>query len=420
MMAGTPLMQTPILHGLRVVEASAFVAAPLGGMTLAQLGAEVIRIDPLGGGLDQHRWPVTPDGLSLFWCGLNKHKRSVTLDLAQPEGRELAQAIATAPGEDAGIVLSNLPARGWLDPLALRARRADLIQLTLLGDRHGGSAVDYTVNPKLGFPYLTGHATEDAGYAVNHVLPAWDLATGHLAAVGILAAERHRRRTAQGQQVTLALQDVALAVMGHLGFIAEAEAGAPRQPVGNDLYGAFGRDFATADGQRVMVVGLTGRQWRALVDALALQPAVAAIEATARAAGQALDLSREGDRFRARHALAEAVAPWIAARPLAQVAAQLDRHGVCWQRYQTVAQLVADDPDCSTDNPLFARVHQPGVGEGLVPAQPLQFSAVPRVPPQPAPRLGEHTEAVLAELAGVDAAQFGRLVDRGVVAAPGA
>ena len=71
---------------MRVVEAAAFVAAPLGGMTLAQMGADVIRIDALGGGLDYRRWPVTDDGTSLFWCGLNKSKRSVALDLSVAGG----------------------------------------------------------------------------------------------------------------------------------------------------------------------------------------------------------------------------------------------------------------------------------------------------------------------------------------------
>ena len=146
----------PILAGLRVVEAAAFVAAPLGGMTLAQIGADVIRIDTLGGGLDYRRWPVTPDGTSLFWTGLNKSKRSVALDLASAEGRELAMALICAPGDDAGLLLTNFPPRGWLDHDKLRARRADLIQLTLQGDRHGGSAVDYTVNARVGVPFITG------------------------------------------------------------------------------------------------------------------------------------------------------------------------------------------------------------------------------------------------------------------------
>jgi len=87
-----------LLEDLRIVELSAFVAAPLGGMTLAQLGAEVIRIDPIGGGIDFRRWPVAANGMSLYWAGLNKEKRSVALALDRPEGRELARAIITAPG----------------------------------------------------------------------------------------------------------------------------------------------------------------------------------------------------------------------------------------------------------------------------------------------------------------------------------
>jgi len=86
-----------ILSGLRVVEGSAFVAAPLGGMTLAQLGADVIRFDQIGGGLDYHRWPLASDGQSLFWAGLNKGKRSIQIDVRAPEGRELVAALIAAP-----------------------------------------------------------------------------------------------------------------------------------------------------------------------------------------------------------------------------------------------------------------------------------------------------------------------------------
>jgi 2-methylfumaryl-CoA isomerase len=403
------MVQDGILSGLRVVEAAAFVAAPLGGMTLAQMGADVIRIDTLGGGLDFRRWPVTGDDTSLFWCGMNKSKRSVAIDLQSAEGRELAMALVCAPGDDAGIFLTNFPPRGWLDHDRLRARRADLIQLTLQGDRHGGSAVDYTVNARLGIPYFTGPA--GSGEPVNHVLPAWDVITGQMIAVGLLAAERHRRRTGEGQHVKLALQDVGLAVMSHLGFVEEARRGQPRQPHGNELFGAFGRDFVTADGERVMVVGLTGKQWRSLCEALGIDDDV-------RALGErlGLDLSLEGNRFRARAELGALVGGCVAARSFADLAAAFERLGVCWSRYQTVAQLVRDDPECSLANPMFRNVTQPGVGDVLAAGLPLEFSAAPHVPPAPAPLLGQHTAQVLHELLGLDAAAFGRLHDRGIVA----
>ncbi|MCC2634728.1 MAG: mesaconyl-CoA isomerase [Ramlibacter sp.] len=402
-------MSAGLLAGMRVVEAAAFVAAPLGGMTLAQMGADVIRIDTLGGGLDFRRWPVTEDGTSLFWCGLNKSKRSVALDLQSPQGREIAMALACAPGDDAGIFLTNFPPRGWLDHDKLRARRADLIQLTLQGDRHGGSAVDYTVNARVGVPGITGDPRD--AEPTNHVLPAWDLVTGQMVAVGLLAAERHRRRTGEGQHVKLALQDVGLAVMQHLGFIEEARRGQPRQRHGNELFGAFGRDFVCADGERVMVVGLTGKQWRSLCEALGIRQEVDAIGARL-----GLDLAEEGNRFRARRELGDIVGRRIAARTLADLAADFDRLGVCWDRYQSLEQLVRDDPECSPANPIFRRVEQPGVGDMLAAGLPLDFSAVPRVPAAPAPRLGQHTEQVLHEVLGMPAGEFGRLHDAGIVA----
>ena len=419
-----------ILAGLRIVEAAAFVAAPLGGMTLAQLGADVIRIDALHGGLDYRRWPVTDDNTSLFWAGLNKSKRSVALDLASPQGRELAMALICAPGDDAGLLLTNFPPRGWLDFEALRARRSDLIQLTVQGDRHGGSAVDYTVNARVGMPTITGadaaHGADGADPAdgadgvegsdsvVNHVLPAWDLITGQMVAVGLLAAERHRRRSGQGQHVKLALEDVALAVMGHLGFIAEAQQGTPRQRHGNELFGAFGRDFVSADGQRLMLVGLTAKQWRSICEAMGLVEAMAQL-------GQrlGLDLGLEGNRFLARRDIAALVQPWVGSRLFADIAVRLDQHAVCWGRYQTLAQLVHNDPACSLANPMFNTVQQPGVGPVLAPGVPLAFSGFERLPAAPAPRLGEHTEQVLAELLGLGSAEFGRLHDAGVVASVG-
>jgi 2-methylfumaryl-CoA isomerase len=381
-------------------------------MTLAQLGADVIRFDQIGGGIDYGRWPLTERGVSLYWAGLNKGKRSVTVDLRRREAQELLAALVAAPGPDGGIFLTNFPARGWMSYDALRARRGDLVMVNVVGNHDGTTAVDYTVNAAVGYPAVTGPADSDA--PVNHVLPAWDLICGQTAALGILAADRYRSRTGQGQLLSLALSDVALAAVSAMGHIAEAQVNHEQRPrLGNDLYGAFGRDFLTADGRRVIPVAISDRQWRSLCDATGIGDAMAEV-----ASRTGLDLGDEGDRFRARHEIAAQLAPWCAARTLVEVQAIFDAHGVCWGPYQDFLELVAEDPRCSTANPLFAEVAQPEVGTLLSAGSPLAPTGLGRVPVAPAPRLGEHTDEVLAEVLGLSAAELGRLHDAGVVAGP--
>ena len=281
--------------------------------------------------------------------------------------------------------------------------------VALAGNPDGSSEVDYTVNPATGFPWATG--PRNLAEPLNSVLPAWDLVMGGLAATGMLAADRHRTRTGEGQVVRLALSDVAFAVVGHLGRVAEAQLGGTDQRKdGNYLYGAFGHDFETQDGRRVMVVALTARQWRALLDTTGLQDRVSAVEAAT-----GVDLETEAGRYEARDLLAAVFRPWFASRDLGEIREAFTGTGVSWGPYQTFHQLVDDDPRCSTDNPMWSEIEHPGVGSYLAPASPLDFSAVPRVPVRRAPQLGEHTEEVLSERLGMSPAEIGTLHDAGVV-----
>ena len=408
-----------LLADLRIVELSAFVAAPLGGMTMAQFGAEVIRIDPIGGGIDFNRWPVTQDGASLYWAGMNKAKRSVALALDKPEGRDLAQAIATAPGPEGntkggGIVLTNLPPLPGLDYASLKAKRGDVILLRLIGNRDGSAAVDYTVNAASGFPMVTGPTSAGGGAPVNNVLPAWDIAAGLYLATSLLAAERHRARTGEGQEVVAALADVMLAAVGHLGYVGDVCInGRARPAIGNDLYGSFGRDFATADGRRVMIIALTPRQWRALGRVTGLADKLAMVGEM-----MEVDLDTETGRYEARDAIAPLVARWCAGKTLAEITAAFSGTGVLWGPFQDFVELVRNDPRCSPANPLFATVEQPGIGRYPMPGLPLEFSASPREPTRPAPRLGEHTDQVLAEVLGLSGREIARLHDTGIAVGP--
>jgi len=401
-----------LLQDLRIVEFSAFVAAPLGGMTMAQFGAEVIRIDPIGGAIDYNRWPVAENGASLYWAGLNKAKRSVALALDKPEGRDLARAVATAPGPGAGIALTNLPPLRGLDYASLKAARDDVILLRLIGNRDGTAAVDYTINAASGFPLVTGNSGAGPAAPVNHVLPAWDIAAGLYLATALLAAERHRSRTGAGQEVVAALTDVMLATVGNLGYVGDVHLnGRARPAIGNDLYGSFGRDFATADGRRVIVIALTPRQWRAIGTATGLTDKLALVGEM-----MAVDLDTETGRYEARDAIAALLARWCAGKTLAEISAAFAGSGVLWGPFQDFVGLVREDPRCSPENPLFAEVEQPGIGRYPMPGLPLDFSASPRQPTRPAPRLGEHTDQVLTEVLGLPPGEIAHLHDSGLVA----
>ena len=397
------------LSDMRVVEFSAFVAAPFCGMTLAQMGAEVIRIEPLEGALDRTRWPVDKRGNSLYWAGLNKGKKSILIDLKKPEGQELAACLATTAGPGAGLVLTNLSATGWLDFDSLKKRRPDIVMLKITGNSDGTAAVDYTVNAALGYPAITGAG--HPGAPVNHVLPAWDIATGLTAATALLTAERDRGRTGEGRLIQIALSDVAMGVVGSLGHIAEVEInGHGRQAYGNDLFGAFGRDFPTADGKRIMLAAITRGQWRGLCSATGLTERM-------RALGEIMGLNfdREGERFEGRQAIESLIGRWCNDHKLVDIAEAFDKAGVCWGRYQTFDQLVHEDPRCSIANPMFARVEQPGIGTYLTPGPAIFFDGMERGRPVPAPVLGQHTEEVLGGVLGLGDAQIGGLIDRRVV-----
>jgi 2-methylfumaryl-CoA isomerase len=395
------------LSGLRVVEVATFVAGPLGGMTLAQLGAEVIRIDPPGGSADYTRWPVATSGMSLYWTGLNKAKRSLCVDFRSAEGRELITRLIAGSGPGGGIVLTNAD-RPWLSYEALSKVRPDLIHLRIEGLHGGGPAVDYTVNANTGFPLVTG-PEEHAG-PVNHVLPAWDVACGLYAAIGILGAERHRRLTGKGQQLSVALDDVALATAGNLGFLAEAEVNRlSRSKIGNHLYGSFARDFSTRDGRRVMVVALTGRHWDDLLKATGLVAPVAALEAALGA-----DFSTEQDRFTHREALAGLLQRWFADHDLPEVRQALSPASVLWSVYRSFRDVVASDDVRA--NPLMGVIDQPGVGRYLAPASPINASAADDREPVRAPVLGEHTAQILRTDLGLSQDQIKELHERGVVA----
>ncbi|NEW26649.1 CoA transferase [Nocardia cyriacigeorgica] len=400
-------MSTQPLSGLRVVEFASFVAGPLAGMTLAQLGAQVIRVDPLRGGPDYRRWPVAAgSGASLYWNSLNRGKQSVAVDVRSEQGRELVLALATAPGADAGVVIDNAVGRPWFSYEALAARRADVIKVHIGGQAGGGPAVDYTVNTEVGVTDLTGPA--DSRTPVNHVLPAWDLIAGMTATTAVLSALHHRERTGQGAHLQIALADVALAGVANLGWLSEVRERGDRPRHGNYMYGSFGADFVTADDERVMVVALTPRQWQALCTATETAEVIGALEQTI-----GVDFADEAHRYTHRETIAAVMRPWFADRTIDTAGKALTEAGVLWSRYRRMSDVVADF-EARAASRVLTELDQPGIGPVISAHSPIR-EGTQYGPVAAASALGADTEQVLAEVLGLGDSELTRLRDGGII-----
>ena len=392
------------LTGLTTIEVSSFVAAPLCGMTLSQLGAEVIRVDPIGGASDTQRWPLAADGTSIYWTGLNKGKRSVTVDLRSAEGQDLVQRLIV---EGDGVVVTNAAGLSWLSYETLVAKRPDLIHLQVLGRHDGSTAVDYTVNAGIGYPLVTG----PVGHAgpINHVLPAWDVCCGLYAGLAVVAALRRRDESGVGAQITLPLEDVALATAGNLGLLTEPQVnGTERERLGNAIYGQYGQDFTSSDGAAFMVVTLTRRHFQDFVEVTGCGPAVSAL-----AESLGVDFADEGVRYRYRGVLSGLFATWFADHTADEVTRALSATSVLFERYRTFAETAADER--VTANPLFSRLHQDGLGDYLAPGLPTAFDGG-HFAGEPAPRLGGDTVDVLTAALGLTPADISRLTDAKTIA----
>lgn len=395
------------LAGVTVVEVSSFVAAPLCGVTLAQLGADVIRVDPIGGAADFRRWPLAESGTSIYWTGLNKGKRSATINLRSAEGQELVQRLIV---DCDGIVVTNAAGLACVSHERLAAMRDDVISVVLLGRGDGSTGVDYTVNAAIGFPYVTGPA--DHAGPVNHVLPAWDVCCGLYAALAVTAAVRRRDISGEGADISLALEDVALATGGNLGFLSEPQINGTQRPrLGNAIFGQYGQDFTSRDGASFVVVLLTGRHFRDLVEVTGTGVAMSAVAEALDA-----DFSSEDDRYRYRDVLSGLFRGWFTEHSAAEITDALSSTTVLFERYRTFAEVASDDRVVA--NPLFTRMHQPGVGEYFAPGLPVSFDG-DHPASAPAPNLGQDTAGLLGQRLGLSPDEIARLENAGTIACTG-
>ena len=400
-----------LLAGLRVIEVSSFVASPTAGLYLAQLGAEVIRVDHTAGGLDYDRAMLTDEGRSLSWENLNRAKKSVALDLHSKEGRALLIALV----QQTGVLITNLPVNSFLSHAAIAEACPELVSVRIMGWHDGRQAMDFTVNAAAGYPLMTGPAEWDPATAppINQVLPAWDFITGAYCAFALLAGLRHRDATGEGIEMRVPLGDVAIGTAANAGAMAEMlYRGGDRERLGNAIWGALGRDLVSRDGTRFMVAALTNKQWNALIEALDVRAAVTALEA---ASGLSFATS-DANRFAQRAGIFAIMQGAAGSHDYGELAQRMTAAGATFEHYRTMFEM-AQDPQLVGDNPLFGP--SPANPSGFAYPATRSFVNVPEMTvgdPQPAPYLGQHSEQVLGDVLGLASADITSMIDRGLIA----
>ena len=411
------------LHGVRVLDLSRVLAGPWCTQTLADLGADVVKIErPLrngSGGDDTRGWgpPFLRDregrdtAEAAYYLGTNRNKRSVTVDIARPEGQALIRRLA----ERSDVFVENFKvgdmARYGLDSTSLLALNPRLVYCSITGFGQTGpyrdrAGYDYAVQGMGGLMSVTGPSrseiADDApgGGPQKVGVAVADLFTGMYATTSILAALRHRDLTGQGQAIDMALLDTQVAMLANLGANYLATGVAP-QRAGNAHQNIVPYQvFEVADGHMILAVGNDG-QFAKYCD-VAGHPDLA----------QDPRFARNADRVRHRSVLVPMLAQIMRTRARADWLAALEAAKVPCGPINDLAEVFAD-PQVKARGMTVEMPHPLAEQVRLV-ASPMKFSATPVQYRRPPPLLGEHTDEVLAEL-GLSTAEIGALRQAGVL-----
>jgi crotonobetainyl-CoA:carnitine CoA-transferase CaiB-like acyl-CoA transferase len=393
------------LAGLRVLDMTQFLSGPYCTQVLADLGAEVIKLEAPEGDLARHIPPHFVAGDSVYFHAVNRNKRSVVLNLKDPQGVALARRLIA--GVD--VVIENYRP-GVLDRLglsasAIRAEDPRLIWCSISGFGQDGPyrdkpAYDMIVQALSGGMSLTG---EPGRTAVRAGIPLGDIAAGLYAGIAVLAALNRRHATGRGEMIDVSMLDCQAAMLVYqMAYHLHAGVVPGPQGAAHESIATY-RSFLAGDGVQVVVCANTERMWKGLCSALGLPHLT----------GDPRFLTNR-ERFANRDALAPLLEAAFLSAPAADWVARLEAEQVPVAVVQTLDR-VAGDPQIRHRGMVAA------LGEGdrqvRVMGNPLQMQETGRGGTAFPPALGQDTAAVLADLAGLDGDEIARLQAAGVIAA---
>ncbi|MBU6194259.1 MAG: CoA transferase [Burkholderiales bacterium] len=405
MSTSTPATLSPsALQGVRVVEMGQLIAGPFCGKTLAEFGADVVKIEPPGSGDPLRQWRLIKDGTSVWWQVQSRNKRSVALDLRQTEGQQLARDLIA----QADVLIENFrpgTLEGWgLSPEALMALNPRLVMVRISGygqtgpyrDLPGFGAIGEAMG---GLRHLTG---EPGRVPVRVGVSIGDTLAALHATIGVMMALYHRdQRGGRGQVIDVALHEAVFNVMESL--LPEYSAfGAVREAAGSALPGiAPSNAYRCQDGY-VLVAGNGDSIFKRLMEVIG-RPDLGADPGLAGNTGRVERVAE----------LDAAIEAWTMGRSVQQVLQALGGARVPAGKVYTVADIAADPHFRARDMILQQQTREGYSVEvpGVVP----KLSATPGTVRQAAPRLGEDTDAVLQEM-GLSAQQIAQLREKGIVA----
>jgi len=399
----TPTPMPAALAGLKVLELGQLIAGPFAAKTLADFGAEVVKIEPPGAGDPLRKWRMLKDGTSVWWQVQSRNKRSLALDLRTPEGQEVVHRLAA----EADVLIENFrpgAMEGWnLAPDDLLAANPRLIVLRISGygqtgpyrNRPGFGVVAEAMG---GLRHLTaepGRVPVRVGVSIGDTLAALH------GVIGILLALQHRHASGRGQVIDVALYEAVFNCMESL--LPEYSAfGAVRGPAGSALPGiAPSNAYRCSDGGYALIAGNGDSIFRRLM-ALIGRDDLANDHALADNAGRVVRVAE----------LDEAIGAWTAARTVDEVLAALDGASVPAGRIYTVADIAAD-PHYRARG-MLDEMHLDDGSTLAVPGIVPKLSATPGRHRRNAPTLGQDSVAVLREI-GLTEAQIVALRERGIV-----
>jgi formyl-CoA transferase len=398
-----PAATPAALTGLKVVELGQLIAGPFAAKTLADFGAEVIKIEPPGSGDPLRKWRLLLDGTSVWWQVQSRNKRSLALDLRTPEGQDIVRRLAA----EADVLIENFrpgAMEGWgLAPDELIAANPRLIVLRVSGygqtgpyrNRPGFAAVAEAMG---GLRHLTaepGRVPVRVGVSIGDTLAALH------GVIGILLALQHRHATGQGQVIDVALYEAVFNCMESL--LPEYSAfGVVREPAGSAMPGiAPSNAYRCADGGYALIAGNGDSIFRRLMTVIGRDDL-----------GRDPQLADNAGRVARVAEIDAAIGDWAAQRPVDEALQALEGAEVPAGRIYTVADIAAD-PHYRARG-MLQQVQLPDGRTIDVPGICPKLSATPGGHRRNAPALGEDSDAVLQEL-GLTGEQIGMLRERGIV-----